>query len=248
MDLAPKPKRTRRRRAPVVRDLAAWKAQQQRAAVRTEERRALRKLRAELAAARADRATKSRKTRAHIRRARVRLAAAIKAFRKEWREYINVLVRKRRAAARAAWQVKLAKALAHPTRAVALRSAALRDYRRELAATRRYAATEKRAPAIRKAYEARSESDDYVRGNLPPELHSVWAKYKNKIATRAARKTRTEAFLEWCSENPDAVMRAQWGDGDQARLEKELREAEAAAREAKRAGATPRDLELLSAM
>jgi len=243
-----KPKRARRRRPPVVRDLSAWKARQQRAAVLAEERRTLRALRAALSSARADRRAKSRKVRAHIRAGRVRLAAAIKAFRKEWREYINALVDKRRATARAAWQVKLAKALAHPTRAVALRSAALRDYRRELAATRRYAATETRPKAIRKAWESRAESDDHVSDNLPPELRGVWRKLKSRVTTRVARKSRTEAFLEWCSENPGEVLRAQWGDGDEARLAKELAEAEAAARGAKRAGATNRDLEMLAAM
>ena len=227
---------------------ATWKAQQQRAAATAAERRDLARLRAELRRAKAERSQRARRVRADIRRGRTRLAAAMRAFRKEWREYVSAMVARRRAEARAAWQVKLAKALAQPTKRVAAKSAALSDYRRELAQIRRYASDQRKPSAVRKAFERKAESDDRVRGNLPPELHRVWRKYKGKIKTRSGKKTRTETFLEWCAENPQSVLRAQWGDDDQARLEKELREAEAAAARAKRAGATPRDLDLLAAM
>ena len=53
--------------------------------------------------------------------------------------------------------------------------------------------------------ERRAESDDYVRGNLPAELVGVFEAVKSKIKG-SARRTRTEAFLEWASEHPEDVL------------------------------------------
>jgi len=58
------------------------------------------------------------------------------------------------------------------------------------------------------AAERRQESDDEVRTNLSPELVSVFDDVRKHIKG-GPRRTRTEAFLEWAEENPDAVLEAQ---------------------------------------
>jgi len=54
------------------------------------------------------------------------------------------------------------------------------------------------------AAERRQESDDEVAHNLPAELVAVFRAVKGTIRG-GPRRTRTEAFLEWAEENPDAV-------------------------------------------
>jgi hypothetical protein len=61
--------------------------------------------------------------------------------------------------------------------------------------------------------ERSQESDDYVRGNLPPELQPVFDRVKKKIKG-GPRTTRTEAFLEWAAENPGDVLQHQEHDAD----------------------------------
>jgi len=234
-DVGPKPKRSRRKRARKPPSEKAWKERQKRAQIREEERRTLRKLRAELKRARSVKASRLAKGRQHIKRARVRLRDDVKRFRKEWRDYVNALVDKRRARARAAWQQRVARIMLQPGRKVEAKRKALADYRAELATQRGRAARARKPAAVRAAYVARAESDDMVLNNLPRELHGVWRKMKTKITTARAKMSRTEAFLHWCEENPDELVRLQWGSDDQARLERELKEAETAAHTVRKA-------------
>ncbi len=69
------------------------------------------------------------------------------------------------------------------------------------------------------ARERRQESGDEVAANLPHELVTVWRKVEPLIHG-GARTTRTEAFLEWAEENPDAVHEILYdaADRDVARL------------------------------
>jgi hypothetical protein len=53
--------------------------------------------------------------------------------------------------------------------------------------------------------EAIRESDDEVRANIPPELLPVFEQVKRSIKGNA-KKSRTEAFLEYVEENPDDVQ------------------------------------------
>lgn len=66
--------------------------------------------------------------------------------------------------------------------------------------------------------ERRSENDDAVRSNLPPDLLEVFESVKGQIKERAGR-SRTEAFLEWVEAHPDDVWLIK-----QRRADKELRE------------------------
>lgn len=65
----------------------------------------------------------------------------------------------------------------------------------------------------RTSAEARAESDDEVRRNVAPELHPVWRRVKRTIHG-SPRRSRTEAFLEWCEANPAEVERIQWEDAE----------------------------------
>ncbi|MGO8996098.1 MAG: hypothetical protein ACLQVI_22535 [Polyangiaceae bacterium] len=63
--------------------------------------------------------------------------------------------------------------------------------------------TTKRATAA----ERRSESDDVVRGNIPPELVGLFERIKRSIKG-GPRETRTEAFLRWAEEHPSEYLEA----------------------------------------
>jgi hypothetical protein len=52
-----------------------------------------------------------------------------------------------------------------------------------------------------------SESDDEVRGNIPPELVALFERVKRQIRG-SDRMTRTEAFLQYAHEHPDEEIQA----------------------------------------
>ena len=71
-----------------------------------------------------------------------------------------------------------------------------------------------KAPRLRSTSgERRAESDDAVRSNLPENLVPVFNKVKARIKG-SARRSRSEAFLEWAHENPDEVLELQQHDAD----------------------------------
>jgi hypothetical protein len=63
--------------------------------------------------------------------------------------------------------------------------------------------------------ERKQEDDDAVRNNLPAELVPVFDKHRRSIKG-SARRSRTEAFLEWAAENPDEVLLVQQAEADKA--------------------------------
>ena len=70
--------------------------------------------------------------------------------------------------------------------------------RAERAERERERVWKKHAPraAKAKARERASESDEEVEGNIPAELRDYWRKVRGSFKA-SARKSRTEAFLEW---------------------------------------------------
>lgn len=73
---------------------------------------------------------------------------------------------------------------------------------------------DKRGVAVRSTKRERSqEDDDAVRSNLPPELVPVFDAVRKRIKG-SARRSRTEAFLEWAEENPDEILAVQQADAD----------------------------------
>jgi hypothetical protein len=63
--------------------------------------------------------------------------------------------------------------------------------------------------------ERKQEDDDAVRNNLPAELVPVFDKHRRAVKG-SARRSRTEAFLEWAAENPDEVLLVQQAEADKA--------------------------------
>lgn len=78
------------------------------------------------------------------------------------------------------------------------------DARANARADKSAKARERERKQARDRIAAVRESDDDVRQNLPPRLLRVWEKHKRGIKGDA-RRTRTEAFLDWVEENADEV-------------------------------------------
>ena len=81
--------------------------------------------------------------------------------------------------------------------------------RAELA--RQRATRPRRSPGV-----ARSESDDEVRQNIPPELIPTWEVVKRGIG-RSSHKSRTETFLEWVESHPNEIVFVEPTDEDYER-------------------------------
>jgi hypothetical protein len=113
--------------------------------------------------------------------------------------------------------------------------------RAELRAEKAYRAEMRRVERLhrerqrehRKRYSARGvrrgESDDEVRGNIPPELAALFERVKQRIRG-SDRKSRTEAFLQYAEEHPNEVLEVLEDKTDAL-----VRELEARERSARRA-------------
>jgi hypothetical protein len=80
-----------------------------------------------------------------------------------------------------------------------------RKYQRTMRHLDRVHRARVRTHATSTAKEQRQESDDAVRANISPELVPMFNRIRKQIVG-SARRTRTEAFLEWCEENPSDVV------------------------------------------
>jgi hypothetical protein len=90
----------------------------------------------------------------------------------------------------------------------------------------------KEAPKIARL-EREGESDDEVRGNIPPDLVPLFERVKRQIKA-APRMTRTEAFFKYAEEHPDEVLIAL--DDKTDAVIRELEEQERQARRELRSG------------
>lgn len=106
----------------------------------------------------------------------------------------------------------------------------------------------KKAPKRSTARERSQEDDDAVRSNLPAELVPVFDKHRKQFKD-GAKRSRTEAFLEWAEENPDEILLVQQSEADRSlrALLKEQRELGRSVRSARRYKQTPEELETLLA-
>lgn len=93
---------------------------------------------------------------------------------------------------------------------------------RALRRIERLHAQKKPRPGVARA--SRGESDDEVRGNIPPELVALFERVKRSIRGDA-RKSRTEAFLEYAEAHPDEEWDALEGAVDREIREMERRQA-----------------------
>jgi hypothetical protein len=119
-------------------------------------------------------------------------------------------LREAKAQARATCDAELAKARAMrglEARARAEHRAELEHQRAMRRIERGNAAKLKAAKRPGLAKIARSESDDEVRGNIPPELVYLFERVKRQIKG-SDRMSRTEAFLKYAEEHPDEELAA----------------------------------------
>lgn len=178
--------------------------------LRQQDRVKLEELTRALKAARARRAAALKATVRSCRGWRQHAAARIQERRREERERLAIEAEGLRQAARTRCAQRRETIRGAGGRVVARKAALLAEERELQAQLKRLAkdASLKAARHKASAKERRSESDDYVRGNLPPELVGVWDRVKGRIQG-SARRTRTEAFLEWVQEHPEDVIQHQ---------------------------------------
>lgn len=127
----------------------------------------------------------------------------------------------RRAAARSSCDVDLAAATGIAVDIAAARAARDKEAKdqREIRGILR--ANKKSARATKA--ERRSESDDEVMQNIPPELVPLWGRVGPKIKG-SARRSRTEAFLEYAESHPSEIIGAEEDATDALIAELEARQ------------------------
>lgn len=125
-----------------------------------------------------------------------------------------------------------------------LERGAKRTLKEERIYQRRIRAAGKPVKVRATARELAQEDDDRVRSNLPAELVPVFDAVRKKIKG-SARRTRTEAFLEWAEENPEEILAVQEAQAEQylRDLLKQQREFGRTVRKAGRYQQTPEELE-----
>lgn len=222
-----KAKRSRRRQSAVVVASERWREQKRRRDMASAAKTRIELLRFNLKKAQEATRREEGALRARYGASRPKLAAEVRRFRAKWRKWVNEQVAELRRKHRAVWQGRLDAARLRVVKA-RLELEAERGYQKDIRATNA-AMRKARKPSVAKS--ARGESDYRVEQNLPPELVPVWHKFKNRIRTSYAHKSRTEAFLEWVSENPGEVeaFRARQAEAaydaiedEMARYEREL--------------------------
>lgn len=189
--------------------------------------------RAKLATIRKDITRWKAQRKAGVARAREQCQSARVAHReraKELRAELTAAIRAERAALRGTCSVGRDAARAEAQKRIEAARRELGEERSSQRTRRLYERPAKlhagsKATGGRRSAELRSESDDEVRNNLPPELQPVFDSVRRSIAA-SPRRTRTEAFFEWAAEHPERV----WAiteraiAGDLKRLEADERE------------------------
>lgn len=209
--------------------------------LRNKDRAALSLLRAQIKVARLARVDMLRAARTQCRVAR----SALVVDQRSEREQLRDMQRAARLAERSACSAGKAGA---KQLGAELESKARRDVANERADQRLIRRAGKPVKVRATARERAAEDDDAVRSNLPAELVPVFDKVRKKIKG-SARRSRTEAFLEWAEENPDEILAVQQGEADEylAKLVREQREMGRTVRNARRYKQSPDELAKLLA-
>jgi hypothetical protein len=215
----------KRQRRQLMREIAQAERQQKRAH--------LRQLQADIRRARGERREAMREARLACREGRREVRGRIKAMRAAALEELKraVLAEKTDARYACAEGRSYARDLASKHARARHVLKIERTYRAEL---RRIEAANKARrrdivhPRGARARELRGESDDTVRGNLPPELVPLFERVKSRIKG-SDRMSRTEAFLHYAEEHESEVLEV-----IEDRTEAMLRELEAKERAAHR--------------
>lgn len=184
---------------------------------------------------RLSRRARIREIRALCRIGRDNLRARIKALRAETRDQLKATVAALRVAERDQCETSQRLARANVERAV-------QEARRELELERKAVRERYGRKTRTTAKERAQESVDEVSRNIPRELEAVWRRVAPRIKG-TARKSRTEAFLQWVEENSDDVHAQMYEDADRdvERLIREHQEVGRRLRKGRRAYQSPED-------
>lgn len=189
--------------------------------IRQRDRARVRELRARVTGLRARRRAALVEVRHQCKAERERIRAEARALREETRRRLRETLQAMREAQRGTCSVTKARTRADLTGELVTAADELRTERERQEFEKNLDRSEKRrarAGVRSSAKERRQESDDSVRGNLPPELVPVFDKVKRQIRA-TSRMDRTEAFLQWAHDNPGDVLNIQQEHGQHAFLE-----------------------------
>lgn len=179
-----------------------WEREQKRASA---ERLAV--LRAELRAKKRSKRQRLAAVRAHCRDERRAVSERIKRMRADAKAAASAEAEAMRAASRSSCVVEADQVhvdVARAEAAVRAEEARQKESRALKRAERIWRKPNKGARRV-SARERRDESDDEVRQNIPPEYLATFERVKRGIKG-TARKSRTEAFLQWLEEHPGEVF------------------------------------------
>jgi hypothetical protein len=160
----------------------------------------LRELREHLKMARAAHRGRVSEVRSACRADKLAVRERVRAMRHVARLELAVAVRDERAGAVQACQIRHEQARAE-VRTPAEKLREEKRYQAELRRIERLYIQKRREVKRATTKERRSESDDEVRGNIPPEYVGLFERVKGKIRG-GERKSRTEAFMQYVEEHP----------------------------------------------
>jgi hypothetical protein len=193
----------------------------------------LRQLKEDIRAARAQRREAAREARLACRQGRLEVRQRIKAMRAEALEALKRSIAAEKADAKNACLAGRSYARDLGTKHARARhilqtERAYRAEMRRIEAGNQARRREIVHPRGQRARELRTESDDTVRGNIPPELVALFDRVKSRIKG-SDRMSRTEAFLHYAEEHEGEVLQS-----IEDKTDAMLRELEAQARKARR--------------
>lgn len=168
--------------------------------LRQKDRATLARLRSSIEAARTQRTQRTREITQTCKRAREDARAWAKQARRELTERIE----RERAELRGSCGASRARAREEGASAIEAARAELAQARADLAVERAWTRKQAKRPTAQRAARVLSESEEEVLRNIPPELVPVWHSVKRGIHA-TARRSRTEAFLEWAHDHPGRV-------------------------------------------
>ena len=217
------PAQGRKQRRALMRDIAREH--------RREAREKLVSLRTQIRDAKALRRSAIAQAKERCRTERIAVRARARAMKERALERLREALRRERQLARDTCTASLAEArgIKDKVQRAGAELQAERAYQRDLRRierANRVARLDIRRPS---RSERRRESDDEVRGNIPPELVGLWERVKRRIRG-TDRMTRTEAFLHYAHEHPNEVL-----EGLEDRTDALIRELEAKERAAAKA-------------
>jgi hypothetical protein len=193
------PAQGRKQRRELMRDIARHH--------RREAREKLVSLRAQIRDARALRRIAIAQAKERCRAERVAVNARARAMKQRALEELREGLRRQRQVARDTCAAGLtdARGIVDKVQRARAELQAERAYRRDLRRIERANRAGRLQIRRPSRSERRGESDDEVRGNIPPEFVGLWERVQGRIRG-SDRMTRTEAFLQYAHDHPNEVL------------------------------------------